>query len=101
MKVKTVEISGDFEGSTGENAFVDLHCEFKLDNGEVLNETIEKFPYSPSTKNVCFGLVEDEIFDIFEKFNLNDEEKRLLTQKSQYALEKLVYKLWRMEGSIE
>ncbi|MCF6245613.1 MAG: hypothetical protein L3J43_11345 [Sulfurovum sp.] len=57
---------------------------------------------NPLKKNVYFGLVEDEIFDIFEKLNLslNDEEKRLLSQKSQYALEKLVYKVWRMEGSI-
>ncbi len=101
MKVKTVEISGDFEGGHGENDFVNLHCEFKFDNGEVLNETVKNFPYSPSTKNVCFGLLEDEIFDIVEKLNLNDEEKRLLSQKSQYALEKLVYKVWRMEGSIE
>ena len=100
MKTKTVVITGDFEGGHGDNDFVDLHCEFQFDNGEVLNETVKKFPYSPSTKNVCFAILEDEIFDIVEKLNLNDEEKRLLSQKSQYALEKLVYKVWRTEGSI-
>ncbi|MCH9814192.1 MAG: hypothetical protein K0U47_09665 [Epsilonproteobacteria bacterium] len=100
MKVRTVVITGDFEGGHGENDFVDLHCEFKFENGEVLNESVKNFPYSPSTKNVCFDLLEDEIFDIVKKFNLNDVEKRFLSQKSQEALERLVYKVWRTEGSI-
>lgn len=100
MKIRTILITGDFEGGHGDNDFVDLHCEFKFVNGEVLNETVEKFPYSPSQKNVCFDVLEDEIFDMVKKLNLNDEEKRFLSQKSQDALERLVYKVWRTEGSI-
>ncbi len=100
MKIKTVVITGNVEGGHGDNDFVDLQCEFKFDNGEVLNETVEKFPYSPSTKNICFDLLEDEIFEIVKKLNLNDEEKRLLSLVSRDALERLVYKVWRTEGSI-
>ena len=100
MKIRTVVITGNLEEGHGDNDFVDLHCELKLDNGEVLDKTVEKFPYSPSQKNVCFDILEDEIFDIVEKLNLNDEEKRFLSQKSQDALERLVYKVWRTEGSI-
>lgn len=100
MKVRTVVITGNLEEGYGNNDFVDLHCELKFDNGEVLEKSVEKFPYSPSQKNVCFDILEDEIFDIVEKLNLNDEEKRFLSQKSQDALERLVYKVWRTEGSI-
>lgn len=100
MKIRTVVITGDLEEGHGDNNFVDLHCEFKFDNGEVLDETVEKFPYSPSTKNISFDILEDEIFDIVEKLNLSDEEKRFLSEKSQDALERLVYKLWRTEGSV-
>ena len=100
MKLRTIVITGDLEGGRGENDFVDLHCKFKFDNGEVLDETVKNFAYSPSTKNVCFDILEDEIFDIVKKLNLNDEEKRFLSKKSQDALERLVYKVWRTEGSI-
>ncbi len=100
MKVRTVLITGNLEGGQGENDFVDLNCEIKLVNGEILNETVKKFPYSPSKKNVCFDMLEDEIFDIVKKLNLNDEEKRFLSEKSQDALERLVYKVWRTEGTI-
>jgi len=100
MKIRTVVITGNLEEGHGDNGFVDLHCELKFDNGEVLDGTVEKFPYSPSQKNVCYDMLEDEIFDIVEKLNLNDEEKRFLSQKSQDALERLVYKVWRTEGSI-
>jgi len=99
MKIKTAVITGDFEGE-GDNAFVDIHCKFTFDNGEVLNETVEKFAYSPSAKNVCFDLLEDDIFEMVEKSNLNDAEKRLLSLASRDALERLVYKVWRTEGSI-
>lgn len=100
MKLRTIVITGDLEGGRKENDFVDLHCEFKFDNGEVLNETVKNFPYSPSAKNVCFDILEDEIFDRVEKLNLSDEEKSFLSKKSQDALERLVYKVWRTEGSI-
>ncbi|MEA3370845.1 MAG: hypothetical protein U9Q40_05850 [Campylobacterota bacterium] len=100
MKLRTVLITGNLEGGQGENDFVDIHCEFKFDNGEVLNKTVEKFPYSPSQKNVCFDVLEDEIFDMVEELNLSDEEKRFLSQKSQDALERLVYKVWRTEGTV-
>lgn len=100
MKIRTILITGNLEGGQGENDFVDLHCEIKFTDGEVLNETIEKFPYSPSAKNVCFDVLEDEIFDLVEKYNLNDEEKSFLSKKSQDALERLVYKVWRTEGTV-
>lgn len=100
MKIKTVVITGSFEGGDGDSDFVDLHCEFKFDNAEVLKETVENFSYSPSTKNVCFDLLEDDIFEIVEKLNLNDKEKRLLSLASRDALERLVYKVWRTEGTI-
>ena len=100
MKIRTVVITGNLEEGHGDNDFVDLHCKLKFDNGEVLDETVKNFAYSPSTKNVCFDILEDEIFDIVEKLNLNDEEKRFLSKKSQDALERLVYKVWRTEGSI-
>jgi hypothetical protein len=35
-----------------------------------------------------------------EKLNLDDREMRVLAQKSQDALERFVYKVWRTEGSI-
>jgi len=100
MKVRTVLITGDLEGGQGDNDFVDLHCEIKLVNGEVLDKTIEKFPYSPNQKNVCFDILEDEIFEMVKELNLNDEEKRFLSEKSQDSLERLVYKVWRTEGTI-
>ena len=100
MKIRTIVITGDLEGGRGENSLVDLHCEIKFTNGEVLNETVKNFAYSPSAKNVCFDVLEDEIFEIVEKLNLNDAEKRFLSQMSQDALERLVYKVWRTEGSI-
>lgn len=100
MKLRTIVITGDLEGGRGDNDFVDLHCALKFDNGEALDKTIERFPYSPSGKNVCFDILEDEILDMVEKFNLNDEEERFLLQRSQDALERLVYKVWRTEGSI-
>ena len=100
MKVRTVLFTGNLEEGHGDNDVVDIHCEIKLTDGEVLNKTFEKFPYSPNQKNVCFDLIEDEVFDMVEKLNLNDAEKRFLSEKSQDALERFVYKVWRTEGTV-
>lgn len=100
MKIRTILITGNLEAGSGESDFVDLHCEIKFTNGEVLNETVKKFPFSPSSKNVCFDVLEDEIFDLVEKYNLSDAEKDFLSKKSLDALERLVYKVWRTEGTV-
>lgn len=100
MKIRTVLITGDFKQSQEDNDFVDIHCKFKFDNGEVLDETVENFPYSASAKNINFDVLEEEIFEMLEKLNLSDEQKRVLSEKSQDALERFVYKVWRTEGTI-
>jgi hypothetical protein len=100
MKIRTVLITGDFKESQGESDFVDIHCELKFTNGEILKKTVENFPYSASAKNISFDILEDEIFHMVEKLNLDNIEMRVLTQKSQDALERFVYKVWRTEGSI-
>jgi len=100
MRIRTVLITGDFKESQGGNDFVNIHCEVKFNDGEVFKDTVENFPYSASAKNICFDVLEDDIFDMLEKFNLTDIEKRVVSEKSQDAFERFVYKIWRTEGSV-
>jgi hypothetical protein len=100
MQIRTVLITADFKEKVQEHDLVDLHCKIKFNNGDILDECVKNFPYCASTKNISFDILEDEILEMVEKLNFSDEEKKILLEKSQDALERLVYKIWRTEGSI-